>query len=74
MFYYLRGEVALIDLGMVVLDCGGVGFTVNTTTNTISKLKPGEETRAVYPLLHPGGCPLISMAFIPGRSWTPLSC
>ena len=26
MFYYLRGEVALIDLGMVVLDCGGVGF------------------------------------------------
>ena len=45
MFYYLRGEVALIDLGMVVLDCGGVGFTVNTTTNTISKLKPGEETR-----------------------------
>ena len=45
MFYYLRGEVALIDLGMVVLDCGGVGFTVNTTTNTISKLKPEEETR-----------------------------
>lgn len=45
MFYYLRGEVALIDLGMVVLDCGGVGFTVNTTTNTISKLKLGEETR-----------------------------
>ena len=42
MFYYLRGEVALIDLGMVVLDCGGVGFTVNTTTNTISKLNPGE--------------------------------
>ena len=45
MFYYLRGEVALIDLGMVVLDCGGVGFTVNTTTNTISKLKLGEEAR-----------------------------
>ena len=45
MFYYLRGEVALIDLGMVVLDCGGVGFTVNTTTNTISKLKVGEEVR-----------------------------
>lgn len=45
MFYYLRGEVALIDLGMVVLDCGGVGFTVNSTTNTISKLKLGEETR-----------------------------
>ena len=45
MFYYLRGEVALIDLGMVILDCGGVGFTVNTTTNTISKLKLGENAR-----------------------------
>ena len=46
MFYYLRGEVALIDLGMVVLDCGGVGFTVNTTTNTISKLKLGGRAAA----------------------------
>ncbi len=45
MFYYLRGEVALIDLGLVVLDCGGVGFSVNTTTNTISRLKLGEEAR-----------------------------
>ena len=49
MFYYLRGKVALIDLGMVVLDCGGVGFTAEcVTTNTISKLKPGEEHPAVY--------------------------
>ena len=45
MFYYLNGTVAVIDLGIVVLDCGGIGFTVNTTTNTISKLKLGEETR-----------------------------
>ncbi len=45
MFYYLRGPVALIDLGLVVIDCGGVGFTVNTTTATISKLKIGEEAR-----------------------------
>lgn len=45
MFYYLRGEVALIELNLVVVDCGGVGFSVNTTTNTISRLKVGEQVR-----------------------------
>lgn len=45
MFYYLRGEVAAIDLNLVVLDCGGVGFSVNTTTNTISHLKIGQQAK-----------------------------
>lgn len=45
MFYYLRGQVALIEVNLVVLDCGGVGFSVNTTTNTISRLHVGEEAR-----------------------------
>ncbi|MBQ9270304.1 MAG: Holliday junction branch migration protein RuvA [Oscillospiraceae bacterium] len=45
MFYYLHGTVALIDLGLVVLECGGVGFSVNTTTTTMAKLKPGESAR-----------------------------
>lgn len=45
MFYYLRGQVALIEQNLVVLDCGGVGFSVNTTTNTISRLHVGEEAR-----------------------------
>jgi Holliday junction DNA helicase RuvA len=44
MFYYLNGTVAVIDLGQVVLDCGGVGFLVSTTTTTISKLKLGEKS------------------------------
>ena len=43
MFYYLNGTVALFDLNQVVLDCGGVGFTVNTTTTTMSQLKKGEQ-------------------------------
>lgn len=43
MFYYLSGTVAVIDLGIVVMDCGGVGFTLNTTTTTMSKLKIGEK-------------------------------
>ena len=45
MFYYLRGQVALIDQTLVVLDCGGVGFSVNTTTNTLSRLKIGSDAR-----------------------------
>lgn len=45
MFYYLRGEIALIELNLVVVDCGGAGFSVNTTTNTISRLKVGETAR-----------------------------
>ena len=45
MFYYLRGEVSLIDLNLIVLDCGGVGFSVNTSTNTISRVKLGETVR-----------------------------
>jgi Holliday junction DNA helicase RuvA len=45
LFYYLRGEVAVIDLNLVVLDCGGVGFQVNTTTNTLSQLKVGQQAK-----------------------------
>lgn len=43
MFYYLSGTVAVIEVGAVVIDCGGVGFLVSTTTTTISKLKIGEK-------------------------------
>lgn len=45
MFYYLRGQVAAMDQSLVVIDCGGVGFSVNTTTNTMARLKIGEEAK-----------------------------
>ena len=45
MFYYLHGKLAAVELNLVVIDCGGVGFSVNTTTNTISRLKMGEEAK-----------------------------
>ena len=45
MFYYLEGKVTEIDLSLVVIDCGGVGFAVNTTANTISRVKKGESAR-----------------------------
>lgn len=43
MFYYLRGQVTLIDQSLAVLDCGGVGFSVNVSTNSLAKLKIGQE-------------------------------
>ncbi len=45
MFYYLNGTVSVIDLGLVVLECGGVGFSVNTTTTTMAKLRIGDTAR-----------------------------
>lgn len=45
MFYYLRGQVAAMDQSLVVIDCGGVGFSVNTTTNTMARLRIGEEAK-----------------------------
>ena len=39
MFYHLEGIVSDIDLNLAVIDCGGVGYAVNTTANTLSKFK-----------------------------------
>ena len=45
MFYYIEGNVAEIEPNLVVLDCGGIGYALNTTTNTISYVKKGERTK-----------------------------
>ncbi len=52
MFYYLEGTVALIDAGLAVVDCGGVGYAVNTTVNTLARLRTGERARLyTYPVI-----------------------
>ena len=43
MFYYLSGTVAHIAPNLAVIDCGGVGYACQTTTNTLSMLKTGEK-------------------------------
>lgn len=45
MFYYLNGEVALLDENIAVIDCGGVGYACHSTAYTISKLRVGQKAR-----------------------------
>lgn len=45
MFYHLAGTVSDIDINLAVVDCGGVGYAVNTTVNTLSKIKLNEKAK-----------------------------
>ena len=44
MFYHLDGKVAELGQGMAVIDCNGVGYLVNTSLTTQSRLKVGERS------------------------------
>ena len=45
MFYHLEGTVSEYGQNLVVLDCNGIGFALNTTVNTISQLRAGEKAK-----------------------------
>ena len=45
MLYYLNGTVALLEPGLAVIDCGGVGYACRTTSHTLSKQKQGEKAK-----------------------------
>ncbi len=45
MFYYISGIAAELLPGMAVIDCGGVGFQINTSNYTLSQIKAGEKVR-----------------------------
>ena len=45
MFYHLNGTVAELRQNLVVLDCGGIGFALNATLHTLSRLKTGEKAK-----------------------------
>ena len=45
MFYYLNGTVAAVESGVAVIDCGGVGFQVNTSMRSLSMLEPGKTAK-----------------------------
>ena len=45
MFHHIEGIVSEIGPNLAVLDCGGIGFGLNVTMNTLSELRLGEKTR-----------------------------
>ena len=45
MFYYVDGTVTVLEQGIAVIDCGGVGYACHASQNTISKLKIGAHAR-----------------------------
>ncbi len=45
MFHYISGIAAEMLPGMAVIDCGGVGFQVNTSNYTLSQIKAGEKVK-----------------------------
>lgn len=45
MFYYIEGRLSLIEPGLAVVDCGGVGYALNTTANTLSRVHTGDTVR-----------------------------
>ena len=45
MFNYISGAVAEISPNLAVIDCGGVGFEINTSAYTLSQLKSGEKAK-----------------------------
>lgn len=45
MFYHLEGTVAEIGQNLAVIQCGGIGFAVNVTVNTLAQIHPGEKAK-----------------------------
>lgn len=45
MFYHLNGIVSEVNINTAVIDCSGVGYAVNTTTNTLSRIKLNEKAK-----------------------------
>ena len=51
MFYYIEGTVALLEPNLAVLDCGGVGYALNASRNTVGHLQPGKKAKLYTYLL-----------------------
>ena len=45
MFYHIEGNLVEVGQNLAVIDCGGVGYALNVTLNTLSCIKPGEKTK-----------------------------
>jgi len=45
MFYYLYGEITVLEENLAVVDCGGVGYGCRTSGYTLSRLKVGQKAK-----------------------------
>lgn len=45
MFYYIDGKVTELEPNMAVIDCGGVGYALFVTANTLSHISLGERKK-----------------------------
>ena len=45
MFYHLEGIVAELGQNLAVVDCGGIGFAVNTSVHSLSQVNCGEKAK-----------------------------
>ena len=45
MFHHIEGTVSELMPNLAVIDCGGLGFAVNATMNTVSGLRVGDKAR-----------------------------
>ncbi len=45
MYYYLNGTVTLLEEGLAVVECAGVGYACRTTSHTLSQLRLKEPAR-----------------------------
>ena len=45
MLYYVFGEVTVLEPGLAVIDCGGVGYGCHVTAYTTSQLKLGQKAK-----------------------------
>ena len=45
MFYHIEGTVAELEPNLAVIDCAGIGFSLNASANTVSQLKKGSRAK-----------------------------
>ena len=45
MFYHIEGVVSELEPNLAVIDCAGIGFSLNASANTVSQLKKGSRAR-----------------------------
>ena len=51
MFYYISGKVAHTGIDFLVIDCGGVGYKINTSEPCVRRVSVGDDVK-VYTYLH----------------------